>query len=193
MGSIKELLELRKQIKAKKPNFIRQDTNKKKRLKKKWRKPKGLHSKLGAKLKGRPKHVSKGYRSPKKARNLHKSGLQQCIVNSAGGLEQLDAKKNCVVISSSVGDRKRIIILKKAKEEGFNVVNIKNVDDYIKKAEEKIQLRKKSKEEEKGKAKETKAVEKKEVEEELTKKVEEESKKETEKKEKDKILTKRSR
>ena len=43
---MKELLELKKKIKKKKPNFTRQETHKKSKLKKKWRRPKGIQSKL---------------------------------------------------------------------------------------------------------------------------------------------------
>ena len=46
MNDIQRLLELRKRIKRKKPEFIRQDAHKKKSLESKWRKPKGLHSKM---------------------------------------------------------------------------------------------------------------------------------------------------
>ena len=40
-----DLLKLRKRIKKKKPRFVRQDSHKKPKLKKKWKKPKGLQSK----------------------------------------------------------------------------------------------------------------------------------------------------
>ena len=191
MLSIKELLELRKQIKGKKPDFIRQDAHKKKRLGKKWRRPKGLHSKIRLKLRGRAKRVSAGYRSPRKVRYLHKSGLKQCIIKSIKDLESLDAQKNCLIISSSLGDKKKIIILKKAKESGFNILNFKNPDDYIKKVEDKINLRKKIKENKKKEKKVEKKEAKEEKKEKLAQKVEEDKKK-IEKKEKDKVLTKRS-
>lgn len=197
MKSVEELLGLRKQIKSKKPNFIRQDYHKKKRLSNKWRRPKGLHSKIRLQFRGRAKCVSAGYGSPRKVRHLHKSGLQQCLIRSAKDLEGLDAKKNCLVISSSLGDKKRIVILKKAKEQGFNVLNFNNPDDYIKKVEDKINVRKKKKAEEKTKAKETKKAGKKE--EKVAEKVKEEEKqqlrdkKDVEKKEKDRILTKKDK
>ena len=60
------LLQLRKRIKAKKPNFVRQDSHKQKEVKKKWRKPKGMQSKMRLKKKGYRKSVSIGYGSPKK-------------------------------------------------------------------------------------------------------------------------------
>ena len=41
-----EKLELRKKIKAKKPNFVSQDTHKRKRIRPRWRKPRGWHSKI---------------------------------------------------------------------------------------------------------------------------------------------------
>ncbi|MCH8003471.1 MAG: 50S ribosomal protein L32e [Nanoarchaeota archaeon] len=186
---MKELLELKKQIKSKKPHFIRQDAHKKKKLSKKWRRPKGLHSKIRLKLRGRAKYVSVGYRSPKKVRYLHKSGLQQHIVRSIADLEGLNAKKICLIISSSLGDRKRITILKKAKEYGFNILNFDNPDEFIKNIENKINLKREKRTKEKEKVKEAKKVEKKE--EKLSEKVKKVDTKEAEKKEKDKLLTKR--
>ena len=192
MTSIKELLEIRKQIKSKKPDFVREGYHKKKRLSKKWRNPSGLHSKVRLKRSGRAKKISVGYRSPKKVRYLHKSGLQQCIIHSVKDLEGLDAKKNCLIISSSLGDRKKIVVLNKAKEHGFNIVNVNDPDAYIKKVQDKISLRKNTKKDAKEKAKDAKIAEKKE--EKLTEKaVEEEEQKEIEKKEKDKILTKKDK
>jgi hypothetical protein len=130
--------------------------------------------------------VSRGYRSPKKVRHLHKRGLKHHIISSAKDLEGLDTKKDCLIISSSLGNKKRIIILKKAKDSGFDILNFKNPYEFIKKIEDKISLRKRKKEEEK--VKEVKKSEKKEK---LTEKVTEEEKKEIAKKEKDKLLTKK--
>ena len=194
MTSIKELLELRKQIKTRKPDFIRQDAHKKKRLGRKWRRPKGLHSKIRLKFRGRAKKVSSGYRSPKKVRDLHKSGLQQCIIKSSRDLEGLDAKKSGLIISSSLGNKKRVAILKQAKEMGFNVLNIKNPEEYIKKIEDIMILKKEAKK----KKKEKKVVKTGKKKEKLTEKVKEEEKKgvekkEIEKKEKDKILTRKDK
>jgi len=195
MLSLKELLELKKQMKSKKPHFIRQDAHKKKKLSKKWRRPKGLHSKIRLKLRGRAKYVSVGYRSPRKVRYLHESGLLQHIVRSIADLEGLDAKKICLIISSSLGDRKKITILKKAKEQGFNILNIKDPEAYTKKVEDRINLRKKIKKEKGEKAKETKKgdkeIKKEKGEQKLTEKLSEEQKKDIKKKEKDKLLTKR--
>lgn len=188
MASIKQLLEIRKGIKSKKPCFIRRDTNRKKRLEKNWRKPTGLHSKLRGRFSGRAKRVSRGYRSPEQVRGMHKSGLEQHIISSPTEFERLDAKKTGLIISAAVGDRKRIIILKKAKELGFEVLNIKNPDNYIQNVENNVSSRKKAKDA--GKAKMVKSEKKDKVSEDAKKKGEE-SKEDVEKKEKDKLLTKR--
>jgi len=187
MKSVKELLELRKQIKSKKPDFIRQDFHKKKRLAKKWRRPKGLQSKIRLKFRGKPKGVSIGYRGPKIVRGMNKTGLKQVFIRSINDLEGLDAKIDGLIISSSFGAKKRIVILKKAKELGLSILNIKSPDEYIKKVEDKINLRKKNKKEEKVKVKDTEKENKKEE------KVSNEQEKDIEKKEKDKVLIKKEK
>jgi len=185
---IKKLLEIRKKIKAKKPNFVRQDYHKKARLKKKWRRPKGLQSKLRLHFRGKVKPVSPGYRSPKKVSGLDKNGLQIKLISSIKELGGLDPKKQAIIVSSSIGERKRILILKKAKEAGINVLNI-DIGQRIKKTEDKINAKKKENEEKKKIVKE-KGVKK----EKLADKIEDtEGKKEAEKKEKNKVLTKRER
>ena len=151
MASIKDLLELRKQIKSKKPSFIRQDFHKKKKLGKKWRRPTGLHAKMRTRPRGRPRAISIGYRGPKMVRGMHKTGLKQFIIRSVNDLEGLDAKKDGLVISSSLGAKKRIVILKRAKELGLNILNIKSPEEYVKNVEDKINLRRKINKEEKAK------------------------------------------
>ncbi|MAE42843.1 50S ribosomal protein L32e [Candidatus Woesearchaeota archaeon] len=184
---IKNLLEIRKRSKAKKPDFIRQDFHKKCSLKKKWRKPKGLQSKLRLEIRGKAKSVSQGYRSPKKVRGLHKSGLEEKRVITVKDLETLDAKKHILIIPSTLGKKNKIVVLKKAKELDFNVSNIDR-DGFIKKVETEIEAKKKAKEKEKKVVKE-KAKKK----EKLAEKISEEDEKEIEKKKKDKLLTTRER
>lgn len=186
MKSVKELLDIRKRIKNKKPDFIRQDAHKKKKLYKKWRRPKGLHSKMRLKLKGRSKKLSAGYRSPKITRFLHKSGLKQDMIRSMNDLEGLDIKKNGLIISSSFGNKKKLDILKEAIKRGFTILNIKNPEDHIKNIEDHFSLKKKEKEIQK------KIVKTEKKEKKLTETVKEGDNKKIEKREKDKLLTKKS-
>ena len=184
MDDIKNLLEVRERLKRHKPEFLRRDFHKKKRLKRNWRKPTGLDSKVRRKLKGRQQRVSQGYRSPRKVRGMHKSGLVQARVCSLKDLERLEPKKECIIISSTVGAKKKLEILNKAKSMGFNIVN-SNVEAYIKRVQERI-ISKKNKSEKKDKAHDAKAKEEK-----IPETAEEKDKKDADKKEKDKVLTKR--
>jgi len=203
MTELKTLLELRAKIKSKKPNFIRQDYQRRKRLgrKLKWRKPKGIHSKIRHSFKGRRKMPSPGYKSPKAVRGMHSSGLKIVNVSAINQLAKIRKENEGITISKQVGIKKKLEILKKAKELGISVLNIR-ADEEIKKIEELINSNKKQINEAKkdkpekanAKAKEPREEKQKEklpekvAEEE---KVTEEGKKEAEKKEKDEILTKR--
>lgn len=174
-----ELLNLRQKLKSKKPTFIRQKAHGLKKLEKVWRAPKGIHSKLRKKKKGHMKHPSVGFSSPREVRGFSPSGLKPILVIN---IKQLDKIKNeGIVISSLVGNKKRIELLKKIKERNLVVLNIKNVDDYIKKIEDNLQSRKQKKKEKTRKTVEEKS--KKEVKEETI-----EERKEREKEEKRKVL-----
>ena len=188
MTELKTLLELRTKIKDKKPDFIRQDYQRRKRLgrKLKWRKPKGIHSKIRHHFKGRRKMPSPGYKSPIKVKGLHASGLKIINISSVEDIKKIKREIEGVVISKSVGMKKRLDILKKAKEIKVAVLNL-NMDEQIKKIEDLINSKK---------SKETKETKKEEIKEqegakEIPKELSEEERKEAKKIEKDKILTKR--
>lgn len=68
MSNIKELLELRRRIKKKKPTFVRKDIYKKKKLSRVWRRARGLDNKQRLHKKGAPLIPSTGYRAPRKVR-----------------------------------------------------------------------------------------------------------------------------
>lgn len=184
-----KLLELRKAIKAKKPVFLRQDYHKKKELGRKWRKPKGLHSKMRHHFKGKIRCVAHGWGSPLEVKYLHPSGLKQVIVSSVEGLKKINAKTEGAMIAAAVGMKKRFEILKKAMELGIKVLNIKNAESYLKEQEEKFKERKKRRTELKAAKKEEKKEEK--LEEKIKPEPTDDEKKKQEKLEKDKLLTKK--
>ena len=176
-----------------KKEFVRQDAHKKVKLGNKWRKPKGLHSKMRLSFKGYNKSVSIGYGNPKSTRGLDKSGLKLVIIKSLKGLEKINAKEECIAVAKTIGLKKKIEILKQAIKKSINVVNVKDINKFLKDVEEKIKKSKEEKEKlkkkkELKKKEKEKAAEKKTIEEKVEK-TDEEKKKE-EKKEKDKVLTK---
>ena len=199
-----KMLELRKKMKLKKPVFIRQNYEKRKRLHHKvWRKPKGLHSKMRHHIRGRRSSPSVGYKSPVEARCLHPSGLKQVVVHN---LKEIPSSKEYgIIIAGNVGKRKKVDIIKKAIESGIKILEI-DAELFMKKVEEDMKRRKenrstiskmvkqpegkkqKSEESEKKKEKPSGAAESsKEIED----KKKEEEKREKDKREKDKLLIKK--
>lgn len=184
-----ELLQIKKDMKERKPDFIRQDYGRRKRINFKWRKPKGIHSKIRHKFKGRRKMPSPGYRSPLSVRWLHASGLKIVNVGSVNEIQNIKKESDGIIIQKSVGLKKRFDLLKKAKQLGISVLNL-NIDQEIKKIEDFVASKKKKepkqeKHKHEEKAKEPKAPKKEQ-------KLTEEEKKEYEEKEKQKVLTKKT-
>jgi len=188
MKDAKKALELRNAMKKKKPVFLKQDAHKKSKLKKNWRQPRGRHSKIRLKLKSYKKQPSMGYSSPRIVRGLNPKGFKEVHVYNLADLSKIQ-KDEVILIGRTIGLKKKLEILKKIKEsKDMTVSNVKDIDKFIKEAEERLSSKKKEsdkKEEEKKKSKEEalkKAEEKKKEEE---KKTEEEKKEEGEKKEKE--------
>lgn len=169
-----------------KPKFIRQDANKLKRLGNKWRKPKGIHSKMRNNFKGHRKNISVGWKSPKLVHSLV-GNLNNVIVYTLKQIEMIEPMHEGITIANSIGLKKRLPLLNRAKERGIKVLNIKNIDDYIKRHQEKRAKRKKSKEKTAPEIKEKIKQEEKPIE-----KPKEEMKKEDAKEELDKLLIKRT-
>ena len=149
-----ELLEYRNMKKAKQPVFLRQDAHKLKTMDEKWRQPKGMHSKIRKKLRGYRKQPSVGYSSPRLVKGLDKLGNKIIIINNLSSLKDVSTP---VILSSALGLKKKIQILKLCLEKKIQVLNVKDVHSFIKNVEENIQKRKLSKakkEEHKQKSKE---------------------------------------
>ena len=181
MTQIHTLLELREKIKERKPDFIRQQGRYLKSLSKNWRAPKGMHSKLRKKLRGKIKQPSIGYSSPKEARYLHPSGLMPQLISNLNQLSGL-TEKDGIIISGKLGKRKKIELLKKIKETKYKVLNIKDIDSYIKESEEE---KKKQKEIAAGRKQEKEKSKKKALEKAKKEKRKEETPEEKEKREKE--------
>lgn len=124
-------------LKRKKPKFIRQSGKSLKRLRKKWRKPRGSQSKLRKYKKSRGFMPHPGYGSPKLIRGLHPSGLEDILIYNQNELEKLNPEKQACRIASSVGKKKNIEIMKKAKELKIKVLNPFKIEE--KKPEKKVE------------------------------------------------------
>jgi len=129
MIDIKALLKIKSDKRKTKPNFVRQNVGRIKEAGTKYRRPKGYQSKLRLGIKGKGVLPSCGYRSPKALRYSNKDGFFEVVVSGLIDLDKINKKTEVAVINSTVGIKKRIDILLKAKELGITIVNEKNVDD----------------------------------------------------------------
>jgi len=135
-------LEHRRRIKAKKPRFLRQDAHKRAKFRPaSWRKPKGFHSKMRLGKKSYATRVQVGYGSPASVRGLHRSGLRPVLVATPEQLGALDPKAQGAILASTLGDRKRELLLRQAKEKRITVLNLK-VDEALKGLSEAFAVRK---------------------------------------------------
>lgn len=199
---MEKLLQHRRIVKAKKPVFNRQDAHKKGKLKSNWRKPKGSDSKMRVRRRGYNRCVSVGWGSPAEVKGFSRQGLKIVNIANMADLSKVDPKTECVVVLSTVGLKKRLLIFEEALKKGVKVANIKDLSAFM---EQKKAALKEKKDSSESKRK-SRAEKKEKVEKEAKKKAEKdkkdkeeakdegsapEDKKAEEKKEKDKVLTQR--
>jgi len=200
---IKESLKSKRDMKKKLPKFTRQSSHKKKRLGTKWRRPKGLHSKMRLQFRGYKGIVKVGFGTPKELKHVNRQGLREILIHNLNDLEKIDGKTEGIIIAKTVGLRNKIEIIREAIKKNTTIINVKKPEEFLKRIDDGIKKKKEDKtekkkeKEEKKKELEKKAEEKKKKEEpaekvkedkdELTKKI----KKEEDKKEKDKVLIKK--
>ncbi|MFO7619269.1 MAG: 50S ribosomal protein L32e [Thermoplasmata archaeon] len=116
-------MNLRAHKKSKTPHFKRQEWFRYQKLGDKWRKPRGLHSKMRRHISYRVDVVSIGYRGPKAARGRHPSGFEEVMVHNLGEMDGLDSKRQAIRIAHSVGYLKRMHIALKAEELDLRILN----------------------------------------------------------------------
>ncbi|MCG2909457.1 50S ribosomal protein L32e [Sulfolobus sp. SCGC AB-777_L09] len=123
----RKIQEKIKKIRAKRLVFLRYDWDKFYRIGRQetWRKPKGIDNPMRLELKGSPLKVKVGYGSLNDIKGLHPSGLKPVIVRNKKELEKLSNLKNevIVILSSTLGLKKRLELLRRAQELGLKVAN----------------------------------------------------------------------
>ena len=123
MSEKERLLRLREEKKKKRPTFKRYESWRYKRVKPSWRRARGIDSKVRKKKKGIIKSPNIGYRGPKKVRGLHPTGLEEVIIQNIQELDDIDKKTQIIKISSTIGAKKRRIILELADQRRILVTN----------------------------------------------------------------------
>ena len=119
----KKDLSKRNRMSHKRPTFKRQNWFRYKRLGEKWRRPRGIHSKMRRHFKYRIPVAQVGFRGPASVRGLHPSGFEEVLVHNTKEVKNVNPETQAVRISSTVGDKKRELIVKKADELKIRVFN----------------------------------------------------------------------
>ena len=107
----------------KKPKFGRQGANYLKKVEDKWRRPRGLHSKLKLKQKSKGAMPKIGYGAPRSTKGLHPSGLREVYIQNLNDLKKIDNKTDAGRISAQIGKKKKMLIVEKAKEWNIKILN----------------------------------------------------------------------
>src|SRR3989344_4804618 len=84
-----------------------------------WRKPRGINSKMRMREGGKSNAVRIGYGSPSLHKGFHPSGFKEILINNEKQLALVAKVKDdkvAVRIGSTVGGKKRAVILKMADE-----------------------------------------------------------------------------
>lgn len=144
-----KIMEYRRRI----PRFIRESSWNIKSIGKSWRKPKGIQSKMRKQKRGKPGLVKVGYRMPNKYRGLHKSGRKIHLVSSTDEIDELNPKEDIVEFPSTLGLKKKSVLVKHAKKKGIYILNI-NPDKYLSKFKSILEKKEKKRKEIEKKRKE---------------------------------------
>lgn len=178
-------LAVRNSLKRRKPSFIRQDAHKRKRLGLKWRRPRGIHSKMREQQKGRRVSPRIGFGAPRDVRGLTREGFVPIMVVRP---EDLDKVQQPFTIAHTVGLKKRVAIVKIAVEKKLRILNIKDPQAFLSSVEQLMKDRQQKKSSRVSAKKKTQEESKKVAEKQVKKEESVEEKEQREKEEKRKLL-----
>ena len=105
------------------PKFLPPNYGRKKRVKIRWRKPRGIDNKkrVGKKIMGASPKI--GWRSARNNRGIHPSGAKEVLIRSLKDLDGISNENVAIRIASAVGAKKREAIIKAANERKIPVLN----------------------------------------------------------------------
>ncbi|MBS3176141.1 50S ribosomal protein L32e [Candidatus Woesearchaeota archaeon] len=185
---MKNILEVRKALKARKPTFRQQTSHKRARVNPGWRRSKGSDSKMRLGLKGYSRSACIGWRSPAAVRGLHPTGLEIVTVHNPKDVEKINPKTQGALLSGAMGIKKQWVCIAALQKKNIRILNVKDASAWVlatkkKREEEKAKMRAQSKVKEVKKPAPAKKTE-------TSTEANQEEKKEQERIEQEKIITK---
>ncbi|MBU2560336.1 50S ribosomal protein L32e [archaeon] len=94
-----------------------------KKLAPSWRRPRGKHNKVRKYIDSRLSRPLIGYKKKSSERGLHPSGLREVLVTNLSELDGIDKNTQAVMISATIGGRKRGTILAEAEKLKLKILN----------------------------------------------------------------------
>lgn len=170
-----KLLAIKKRMNKKRPHFIRQDYSFRIKVHDYyWRRPKGYHNKVRRGEAGKGKMVQAGYRSPAELRGINLRGFRLIHVETIKQLEKVNPKEEMAILSSNLGLKKKLAMIKFAESKNIKFTNIKDEKKFVADVEAQMKARKEARKKAvEKKTKSEKKEEKKKEEKKETKKTEE--------------------
>ncbi|XP_059490126.1 large ribosomal subunit protein eL32 [Neocloeon triangulifer] len=112
-------------VKKRVKKFTRHQSDRYVKLRRNWRKPKGIDNRVRRRFKGQYLMPNIGYGSNKKTRHMLPSGFRKLLVHNVKELEVLmmQNKKYCAEIAHAVSSKKRKQIVERAQQLSIRVTN----------------------------------------------------------------------
>ena len=112
-------------VKKRTKKFRRHQSDRFKRVKESWRRPKGIDSAVRRKFRGTVRMPNIGYGSNKKTRHMLPNGFYKFMVRTPSDIEMLlmHNREYCAEIAHNVSSQKRAEIVQRAKELDVRVIN----------------------------------------------------------------------
>ncbi len=82
-----------------------------------------MTSRMRKEKSGWPHRVKVGYGRSSKSKGLHPRGLPEKLVMNLSDLDELSVKSHIVRLSRRLGERKRLLLIEKARQMGLRVAN----------------------------------------------------------------------
>ncbi len=123
-----KLLQQRRTAKKRKPYFVVKESHCIKRVKERWRLPRGRHSAARQRYRGRPAQPHPGYSSPKEVRGLSREGLIPVVVHNEKEIQTLKEGVHGLIIAKDVGSKKKLALLALAQEKKIALLQVKDAE-----------------------------------------------------------------
>uniref|UniRef100_H0XI30 60S ribosomal protein L32 n=1 Tax=Otolemur garnettii TaxID=30611 RepID=H0XI30_OTOGA len=124
MATLRPLVKL-KIVKKRTKKFIRHQSDRYVKIKRNWRKPRGIDNRVRRRCKGQILMPNIGYRSNKKTQHILPSGFRKLLVPNVKELEVLLMcnKSYCAEIAHNVSYKNRKAIVERAAQLAVRVTN----------------------------------------------------------------------